>query len=211
MSDDTKEVLKTFQDLLKLPSGKKAIYDRIVGNEPADKEIYISRDAKQLLPIINAMIEDKEDREFRFEDFSSYWKPNTVWIKINQCVKFIVENLDTPEKKYSRWREQIQIKRNTNGVLLEWIKNPLLLNRGWIAHKVKTTEEEKIIAGYREKIFKFLAESKPNEYIHLKELTLDEEEVSSLKKVLSDNKEFLFKISETEIKIIHIGNDETSN
>lgn len=195
------EILKGFTSLLKVPKARKVIERNLDGEESKSvKSYYTEKEAKELIPIIDAMMVDKEDREFRFEDFSAYWKPNTVWIKLNQALKYLVDHLDTEDHKYRSFRDQIQVRRTKNGVLFHWVSDASYTNRSWVAHKINPN----ILAEYKQKVYSFMENSKPGEYLHLENLSLSPHEIEDLNTLLEGNEVFISKISAHEIKIVHV-------
>lgn len=200
------ELLKDFTQLFKLPKFRRTIAAKM--DEGSSKNFYLEKEAKSLLPIIDEMIADKQDREFLFSDMP-HWKPNTIFIKLNQAVRYICDNMDTEDNKYKVFRSCVQIKKQENGILFHYVADPGYRDRLWTAHKVEKGVEKVIpVETWKSKVQDFMLDSKVGDFLNIKELTLNEEDLLYLKTIFHETKNFLCKFTETEIKIAHI-EDET--
>ena len=177
-------------------------------NEIIDKGGYYNeKEAKMLMQHLDDISVDKEDREFRYDDYPQ-WTPNTIWAKINQAIKYIIDNLD-PEGKYTTIRNHVKISREETGVQFHWVENQNA-NEGWIAHKIK--DGRKMLENYKTKVYRFMEESNEGEELDLKEgLSLTDDEVDQMKAFLSDSPIFLAFVSSNRIKIIHSKQETTQN
>ncbi len=161
---------------------------------------YNEKEAKLFLPVLDEIFVDKDAREFRYEDYPQ-WTPNTIWAKINQAIKYIVDHLDTPEEKYRILRNCLRVSKGETGILFTYVENPYT-QEGWVAHKIKNPE--KMLEDYKTKVYKFMEESLEGEEFDLKDgISLTDEEVDQMKMLLSDSPIFLAYVSNTRIKIIH--------
>ena len=196
-NEQLKFIVEGFKDLIK---SSPKLQKKILKNteERSGGNYYNRNDAEKLKPFLDEMIVDGESREFRFSDYPQ-WSPNTVWLKINQAVKYIVDNMDDEEKRYAYFRNKLKICKTENGVLFKIVDAP----DGWIVHKVGG-EVSKEVETYKDKIFHFMETSEEEEELDIKDLTLTEEEVIKMKELLDPSPIFAAFISPTRIKIVHL-------
>ncbi len=199
LSNATREqllgIIEGYQDLIKSSPKVQNRISKGNDDERSGGNYYNKNDAESLRPFLDEMILDKEPREFLFSDYPQ-WSPNTVWLKINQAIKYIVDH-DTPEGKYTIFRYKLRICKQENGVLFKIVDSP----SGWIAHKIKEASDQE---SYKDRIFKFMENSKENEELDIKELNLDIEEMNKWKALLDSSPIFAAFISQTRVKIVHI-------
>ena len=191
-------VIDGFKDLIK---SSPKLQRKILKNteERSGGNYYNRHDAEKLKPFLDEMMIDNEPREFHFADYPQ-WSPNTVWLKINQAVKYIIDNLDDSEKKYAYFRTRLKICKTEFGILFK-IEEPIA---GWIAHKVKDGSELGILEDYKNRVYSFMEGSEEGEELDIKDLNIDENEVKKLKELLDPSPIFAAFISQSRIKIVHL-------
>ncbi len=180
---------------------------KVLRSDFIDKGYYYNeKEAKAFIPHLDLILEDKEDRELRYEDYPQ-WSPNTLWAKVNQAFKFVVDNLDK-EGKYTQLRNCLKISRGEFGILFHYVEN-YNPSGEWILHKVR--DSKKMVENYKTKVYKFMEESSEGEELDIKEgIALNDDEVSQLKDLLSESPIFMAYVSNNRIKIIHT-KQETEN
>lgn len=153
--------------------------------------------AKELQVVLDGMLLDEEDREFRFVDFPRYTK-NTLYAKINQSWLYLVDCLD-PDKKYVALRQRTEIKTTKTGIRIKFTtpgsEIPL--------HAVKV-EKEVFTHKWKDKFDDFVENGKIGEKLHLTKLSLSEEDIQDLKMSLYSIDSILHRITTSEIKLIKI-------
>ncbi len=196
-------LVEGFKDLIK---ASPKLQKKILRNteERSGGNYYNRNDAEKLKPFLDEMIVDGEPREFRFVDYPQ-WSPNTVWLKINQAIKYIVDNLDTEDRKYAIFRNRLKICKIETGVLFKIVDSPTI--NGWIAHKV-SGEISKELETYKDQVFRFMETSEEGEELDLKDLTISEEEVIKMKELLDPSPIFAAFVSCSRIKIIHLRSEQ---
>lgn len=165
-----------------------------------DKGTYYSlAEAQKFIPVLDAIEESKSSREIRYCDYPQF-TPNTIWAKVNQAIRYIIENLDTPELKYLKLRNCIKIVRHDAGIILQYVHNPFAEVKGWVTHEVETLK----LVDHKQRVLKFMEESNEGETLDIKEgLDLKEEEVQYFKGLFSNSPIFLAYIATNRIKIVH--------
>ncbi len=146
--EQLKDLLVGFQALIK---SNPKLRSKISKEDGSHGGYYNKSEAEALKPFLDEMIIDNQDREFKFNDYP-YWSPNTVWVKVNQAIKYIVENDTTLDKKYCIFRNKLKICKTETGILFKIIDTPSY--SGWIAHKVDK-DTESVLEDYKTKVFYF--------------------------------------------------------
>src|SRR5438477_4611495 len=99
----SKEEIKEMVSGLKEVFAPKLNKNKILKSDIIDKGGYYNeKEARGFIPHLDSILEDKEDRELRYEDYPQ-WSPHTLWAKVNQSFKYIIDNLD-PVGKYRQLR-----------------------------------------------------------------------------------------------------------
>lgn len=73
---------------------------------------YNNRNALGLKKLIDAMIETRQEIHVPYIQEGNVLSPNSLYLKINQGIAYIVAMYDTEDKKYRHWREEIFIRRD---------------------------------------------------------------------------------------------------
>ncbi|HEX9232671.1 MAG TPA: hypothetical protein VF849_01345, partial [Blattabacteriaceae bacterium] len=79
---------------------------------------------------------------------------------------------------------------------------------GWIAHKVSNLENSKVLETYKDQVFHFMETSSEGEELDIKDLNIDEEEVSKMKTLLDPSPIFAAFVSQNRIKVVHLAKDQ---
>ncbi len=135
MNDDLdnqiKERLKT---IFPNPATASAVVDLVVhakkpkgwcrkSNAPYFKEVY----ATQIKRDIDKMIADegKSSITYRFAIWcgeDSSMSPRTLYARINQSIRYLIERMDTPEGKYAKWYETVRLEtKHRVGIVINYI------------------------------------------------------------------------------------------
>ena len=90
-------------------------------NAPYYKRMY----ALEIQPFIDRMMVDKQDIIYRYVKWCTVEtgiSPTTLYFRVNQSIRYLVECMDTPDHKYGQWLELVNITRNRDvGVLISYI------------------------------------------------------------------------------------------
>lgn len=195
--EDFKAMLAGLKDVIR--ANPKLNKGKILKSDIVDKGGYYNeKEATGLIPYLDEIMVDKEDRELRYEDYTK-WSPNTLWAKINQAMKYIIDNLD-PEGKYRELRTHLRISKEETGIFFRYSEQTSA--DGWILYKVK--DSKKMLDNYKTRVYKFMETSEEGEELDIKEnLSLTTEEVEQMKELFSESPIFMAYISPTRIKIVH--------
>lgn len=199
--DATKEDLVKILNTLFADSNSRANYIKsMTGEKPvhwkknSTATYYKEKYGKQLKNIVDAMMQDHEDREYRFDEFP-HLSPSSVYLMVNQSKMYLLEKMDYLGD-YRRFFESISIKREHGvGVKLKFIRqdeNDIMPARV-IAYKS--------VIQLSDDIDKFLNDENQKEF-KLTGLTLSPEERTQLEQSLVSLDGIIYNITETTIKII---------
>lgn len=163
---------------------------------------YKETEALLLKPALDDMIADENHQaiEFRFEEYVGYYKPNTLYNKILQSFKYIVDHYDTPDFKYKKFRDSVSISKEESGVLISWKSGttqrtttpPFGFSR---VHKV--AEDTK----WKEVLLEYLSAEnvKP---LTITEISLTPEQITWAESLIAEQPYYTGVVSATKIKIV---------
>lgn len=152
------------------------------------------------------MIADREDIIYRYSEYcgDNGVSEQTLYLIVNQSIRYLVEKMDTPELKYRLWYDATQRKRSQKrgGVTISWI-------RGLESFGVKDFVGESVIpveAGTP----KWMVDM--NEWLEgdgakpfLRErLTLSQEEVVELKQQIAACRGVIGSINAVQVKLMKV-------
>ncbi len=123
MNDDLdKQIKERLQSIFPDPATAASVVDLVVhakkprgwhrkSNAPYYKEVY----ALQIKRDIDRMIADegRSSITYRYAIWcgeDSNMSPKTLYARINQAVRYLVERLDTPDKRYAKWHDSVRVE-----------------------------------------------------------------------------------------------------
>jgi hypothetical protein len=123
---------KFVEDIFPSPEVASRIVDIVVHNKPQGwsrksnapyyKEIYALRTKKH----IDIMMETKKDLTYFYATWcgekDEKMSKQTLYVMINQSLRYLIDKLDTPDRKYGRWYETVRLKIMHNvGIRISYI------------------------------------------------------------------------------------------
>ncbi len=134
MSEETTEEKKKrfVNDIFPSPEVAARIVDIIVHNKPQGwsrksnapyyKELYALRTKKH----IDMMIETKKDVTYYYAvwcgEKEEKMSRQTLYVMINQSIRYLLDKIDTPDRKYGKWWETVKVHIKPGvGIRLEYI------------------------------------------------------------------------------------------
>lgn len=196
---------------------RQLLRDLGISDNRGNGSVYYRKDiALGIQEYVDKQIEQKVSYKFPINFYGDAMSLNTLHNKIIQAAKYLVDNLDTTDKKYFKWRRCVEIQKVPGvGVIFKWMKlrHPEELEKeyGGIFYAVPMEEEQN---SWKSEIYNWMAMeiSTPNPF-HKKGLMLDISEQKFLTELFSDNPGYTARITESEIKVIKeiIPNEKTNN
>lgn len=195
-TEQNKELWDLMKELIKTNEGKRAFMN-VGGLIRGTNTYYKRKHAEEIIEVLDAMIATRENYEFLFVDMEAWYKPETVWLKINQSVKYVIDYMDTPDKKYYKLRQEIIIHRRSKvGVSLEFIQKISMTDNAPRLIARKMTKEEVVTVQWRANLVKFLeSEKPPGEQLIIDDLDLKEEDRETLSEMFADTDEYIVDMS----------------
>lgn len=167
-------------------------------NAPYYKERY----ALQLKEVLDAMIEDHQVRLYRYSEWPGM-SPQSLYLRINQSIRYLCDCMDTPEHKYARFCETLVLSRERNiGVRIE-IRNGLETSDHVFAPSSVVPQYE--APRWRQKIETWLEEAEPEHGpLLIENLMLSPDEVRELKLQFAGLQNVQVSITATTIKLLKV-------
>lgn len=201
--------------IFKNPAQAAKVVDAIVqGPRPAGwsrksmapyyKELY-GQEMKESLDTIMA---NRIDVIYDYETFEKMgMSRNTVYLRVNQSLRYLMERMD-PDHKYAKfYRECLQITKERNvGVRISLI--PEYRNSQVSEFKPKPVMPKSEAPLWRRKLEAFLESAQPGDKPFIQEhLALTPEEIKALKESFYGVKGFLVNITSFSVKVVRIDED----
>jgi len=157
--------------------------------------------AEELIPILTAMLEDGQDRMYRYSKFPHLSK-QSIFLKISQAYLFLMDELDHT-RQWTKMRADLVIRKEPAGVAIRWRKNL----RDTLGEPDIVKPEEETLT-WRAKLDKFLTEAPDGSKFHEKGLVMTEDEMNDLRISLHDLQGIVAVIKPGEIKVLKLSAEE---
>jgi len=178
-------------------------------NAPYYKEVY----GKMIQRYIDQMLLDKQPRIFPYAKYCGPGKmaENTLYAKINYGFRYLVDRLDTPDKKYARASELIQIRRKGGVGVVMMIVETMGDSNVDLEPEVGLHPLEG--QHWKDELDLFLERSAPGEQFVKENLMLSPDEIGALKTSLAPLKNIISLVTAFQVKVIRINppTEETKN
>ena|SRR3990167_128964 len=165
---------------------------------------YKEKFALEIKHVLDLMDADGKDRMYEYDRFPKF-KPVSLRLKLTQSFAYLCNYLDTPDRKYRKLRDKIEIIPERVGVRLALVRNKLE-SIATVIDSPSTTIRGSILpfTDCKNKIDDFIENSRENQILHIKNIMLSNEEVEVLKNSFAQTVSFVPKITNNEIKVVHI-------
>ena len=129
--DNTDEKIRNRLNQIFPPQVASRVVDVVVSNRPSGwsrhsnapyfKEVY----GKQMRDDIEKMLANGKPLVYRYGVWctdETGMSKGTLYTRINQSIRYVVEKMDTPDKRYSSWYDRVRVHRRSGvGVMIEFI------------------------------------------------------------------------------------------
>lgn len=206
MTDDTqKQAAHAVRDFFKDPRVAEAVVDLAVrkrppgwskrSNAPYYKEVY----ALQMKRVVDDMLDTRQDQVYFFKDFPRT-SPTTLYLRIHQSIHYLIDYLDTEDKRYAKWNEMISITRERKtGIRLSFIEGVRTAQMENFTPRAAIPKSE--IPKWKQSVEEYLESSRTSP-LHITGLMLTPDDIKHAKESLTGVAGILFRITSSEIKII---------
>ena len=197
-----KAVAAFFRD----PNVAKVVCDSVIrtkpsgwgrrSNSPYYKEVY----ALALKEVADDMIKTREDQVYFYKDFPGI-VPTTLYAKVYQALRYLIDYLDTPDKHYARWSEMVTISMQQGvGVRISFVET---IRDAKIADfKPRSVVSKAELPVWKQKVESYLEDHKQTKPFCESNLALTPTEIKDLRDSLLPVKGIIFHVKSYEIKII---------
>lgn len=159
---------------------------------------YKERFALELKVNVDDMIADGENRMYRYSEFRDY-TPTSLYLKINQSFRYLIDYLDTPDHKYRIFRECVSItKHKGQGILISFNKD---IRKGG-DDKFIPTKVDRNGSAWRAEMDDFLENASEGHCFYRDKLMLTSDEVEELRMSLDALEGIVANVKTTSIKIV---------
>lgn len=201
------ETTNAVKEFFKNPQVAKNVVDMVVRNRPVGwsrrsnapyyKEVY----ATALKGQIDQMLADRQDRVFPYAQFPQHSK-ETLYLRINQALRYLLDFLDDEHKTYSKWNEMVAITRERGrGIRISY--RPEFRDSGLNAFVAVPVEQKSHVPTWKQKVDDYLENGSPaDKPLHLTGLCLTVEQLADLKTSMKGLDSVMFSATAQEIKII---------
>lgn len=145
--------------------------------------------------VVDKMIEDKQDREWKYAAFPNY-SHSTVYQRVYQGMRYLCDELDF-DGRYGEFRQMVVLTKEKTGIRLSFIREKL---EGKAFDADVITDEDRI-ADWEKQVNEFLEDS-TRQTLHLKKLNLSHEQVTLLTSSFEGLEGINAIVTDREIKIV---------
>lgn len=201
MSDPNESIRDFFRD----PSVAKAVIDLVVHKKPvgwsrrSNAPYYKREYALEMKNMIDEMLKTREDQVFMYRDFPRL-ASSSLYLKVNQALRYLVEKMDTEDKLYARWYEMVHISQERGvGVRISFIEE--LRTSAVSSFKPRAISSAANTPQWKQQVDEYL-ESDEVKPLHIDKLCLTQDDVKATRESLQSVKGIMFTVFAHEIKII---------
>jgi hypothetical protein len=156
--------------------------------------------AEQIKKEIDLMIENGAPRVYRYSTWCNEngMSPQTLYNRVNQSIRYLIEQMDTPELKYAKWYESVNITRRSEvGVVIEFIPG---MREGFSAEEVQPEEHRPM---WRRRLDDWLESDNTKPFIEDR-LALSPEQIVQIKIELEGLSNLQYSVTSDAVKIIKL-------
>lgn len=200
---------KVFND----PATQAAVVDAVVTNKPAGwsrrsvAPYYKEKYARRLKPVIDEMMQDGKPVVYDYKEVKDKLNisKSTLYLLINQSMHYLVDKMDTEDKRYAKFCETLTIHQERNvGVVLR-------IDVGFAGEDENALMPKKITyqvdaPKWKEELLSYLENAKPGDKpFHKDGLCLNVDEIAQLKQAFAPlGESILFSLTSYSIKVIKV-------
>lgn len=203
--DNKKQAEHAVRAFFSDPRVAEAVVNIAVRKKPAgwskrsNAPYFNSGAAKLMKEVADEMMRTREDQVYFYKDFPTMSR-NTLYLRINQSLRYLLEYMDTEDNLYAKWAEMVAVTRERGtGVRLSFKEEYRF--GGENSFKPKAVLAKATEPKWKTDVDEYL-ESGRTSPLHIDKLMLTPEEIGSLKESLVGVQNILFRVTASEIKIV---------
>ena len=196
------------RELLKTEAGRKefsTVFTETISNAPVRptnwskltvSPYFKEHFARELKIVLDDMLQDGKDKEFRYDDFTLSKK--SLYNKIHQAWMFLAQFLD-PDNTYKTLRQRTVVTTEKTGIRIQFIRDTDTLSK-------KAVSVEPIAKSFewKNKLEDFIEKGKVDEKLIIEDISLTQEEIEDLEIQFANIQGILHKFTPTSIKVMKI-------
>lgn len=193
------------REIFKDPAQQRLVVDALLVKRPvgysrrSNLPYYNETFGAHLKETADVMISTRCDQCFFFKDFPNV-KPVTLYLRIWQSIKYLVERMDNENRTYLTWQSQIDISRKPHtGILLAW-KEPFR-DAVPCPFKPRPVIPKSAVPTWKKDIEDFLADGSKSKFF-IDGLALTPEQMKELKDSFALVQGLLVVVRSNEVKLI---------
>lgn len=212
MSDENEEL----KNVLKDPAMQAQAVDMLVRKRPQGwgrrsvAPYYNERTGMEIRAVLDSMIATKKDKLFDYKEANKRWGLNhsSLYLKIYQGIKYLCEQMDTPDRKYGRFVQTINTTKYRGvGVLLSF--KPHCKEDFVSDFTPRDVEIDTNAPLWRIKMMTYLEDTTESKPFIKEGLALDENQIAELKAMLdSIGPTIMHSVTSSSVKIMKVNATE---
>jgi len=196
------------RDFFRDPNVAKSVIDMVVRKKPigwsrrSNAPYYKRCHALELKSVVDEMLTTREDQVYFYKDYPNM-SANTLYLRVNQSLRFLLDFLDTDEAQYAKWSEMVNItKERGTGVRISF--DDEFRNSAVSTFKPHAITSKGNTPTWKQDVDDYLENIKRVQPLHIPGLCLSPDEMTTLRDSLRPLKGIIFYITSAEIKILKV-------
>lgn len=205
----TNEVNERLKQVFSNPQTTAAVADVLVRNKPPGwsrrscAPYYKERFALEMKECLDGMMVDRKDRVFMYDDFLKKHNisKESLYLRVNQSLRYLLENMDDDDHTYGRFTEMISITRERNvGVCIRFI--PEFRDGNVSDFKPSAVIPKDEAPKWKQRIDDFLEDGEIGKPLLIDNLCLTPEEIATMKASFGGVRGLIYNVTSKSIKVI---------
>ena len=205
----------TIKQVLSNPQHAAKMVDLLVSKRPQGwgrrsiAPYYNHKYGREMIVVLDEMMRDKQDKVYNYSHFLEKFglSKTSLYLRINQSMKYVCERMDTPEHKYARFCETITIERKRDvGVMIRFKPE---MREGFVSDfKPQPVMGKEELPVWKEKLDDYLEHAQPgDDPLLIERLALNSQEIASVKASMANLSGVISNVSSYSIKVIKINEE----
>jgi hypothetical protein len=206
MSDEKQKPISV---VFKSPSDQAKAVDILVHKRPLGwgrrsiAPYFNERCGLEMKQVLDVMIKDRTDQLFDYKEFQSKFGLNkdSLYLRVNQGIRYLLEMMDTPERTYSRFMEMCTVRKKHGIGIVIAIKSEC--RKDFVSDfKPKPVDASEDAPAWKIKMQHWLADDESTDKFFKEGLALTTDEINELKAMLDALPDVMHSVTSYSVKII---------
>lgn len=164
----------------------------------------------EMIITLDTMMQSQQDMVFNYDHFKAKFglSKTSLYLRVNQSMKYVCEKMDTPDHKYARFCETLTVERKRDvGVIIRF--RPELRDGFQSEFSPMPVMGKEELPVWKEKLDDYLATAQPgDDPLLIERLALTPMEIQQVRTSLQGLKGIISNVSSYSIKVIRINEEE---